>query len=126
METIKKYLNILKINENATLETIRKAYLSSSKKTHPDKNNENEKSESKFKQVVTAYKKLTGDYNFDYNRVALAEFLPFYWKLGFHKYADGKKKNLKDMKLEDIKHLALYYDDECDVSILKKYYETMG
>ncbi|MDO8610944.1 MAG: J domain-containing protein [bacterium] len=56
---LKKYYDILELEENATLDDIRSAYKRLAKKYHPDKNKGSEESEAKFKKINEAYMILT-------------------------------------------------------------------
>ena len=48
------------------------------------------------------------------------------WKEGFHIYQDGEKKLLKDYNNKELYHLAYYYENESDVTILKKLLKQKG
>lgn len=52
---MKEYYNLLKINEDASSDEIKKAYKKVAMKYHPDKNNGDKKSEDKFKKIQQAY-----------------------------------------------------------------------
>lgn len=54
-----KYYKILNVQPNATEQEIKKAYKKMALKWHPDKNNNSEESQDKFKQVSEAYEILT-------------------------------------------------------------------
>ena len=48
------------------------------------------------------------------------------WKEGFHIYQDGEKKLLKDYNNKELYHLAYYYENESDVSILRELLAKKG
>ncbi len=61
MPDYRKYLRILGLNENATLEDIKRAYKNLAKKYHPDVSKEKD-AENKFKEIQEAYNFLSENY----------------------------------------------------------------
>lgn len=57
---MKKYYDILEVDKDSTQEEIKKSYRKLTLKYHPDRNNDNKKSEAIFKEVVEAYE-ILGD-----------------------------------------------------------------
>ncbi len=57
----KNYYNVLGIDKKATAKEVKKAYRKLASKYHPDKNNGDKKSESKFKEILTAYQVLSDE-----------------------------------------------------------------
>ena len=56
------YYKILNVKKDATQEEIKKSYHRLALKFHPDKNNNKEDAENKFKEIVEAYEVLSDDY----------------------------------------------------------------
>lgn len=58
---MKKYYQVLEIDENSTKDEIKKAYKKLALKYHPDRNINKEESEQKFKDICEAYNTLVDD-----------------------------------------------------------------
>ena len=77
---MKTYYEILGVNQDVSLEEIKKAYHRSALKYHPDKNKDNDTSEQ-FKQVVEAYEVLSDPYKKQRYDNSLKHKLNFEFKL---------------------------------------------
>lgn len=55
------YYKVLKVNENATPEEIKKSFRKLAKKYHPDTNNGNAEAAAKFQQINEAYSVLSDE-----------------------------------------------------------------
>ena len=67
------YYEILEVEENASSETIKKAYRKQAMKYHPDRNPDNKEAEEKFKEVNEAYSILSDpDKKAKYDRFGFA------------------------------------------------------
>ena len=58
-ENKRDYYEVLGVDKNADLETIKKAYRKMAMKYHPDRNPDNKEAEEKFKEVGEAYEVLS-------------------------------------------------------------------
>tara|TARA_B100001093_G_scaffold472900_1_gene496391 strand:+ start:2241 stop:2738 length:498 start_codon:yes stop_codon:yes gene_type:complete len=73
---LKKYFEILKLNDGASEDDIKKAYKKLALQYHPDRNKEPEAAE-KFKEISNAYQVLTGKSNIQENNVSKGENYEF-------------------------------------------------
>jgi molecular chaperone DnaJ len=60
-KTLKDYYKILGVNEDTPIEEIKKTYRKLAKETHPDKNQGDKESETKFKEISEAYNTLSDE-----------------------------------------------------------------
>lgn len=100
MDYNKNYYNILGLTKDADKETIKKTYKKLALKHHPDKNNQDKKSEEKFKEINAAYQILGDDSKrneYDVRSPHGKSYNPSPFGSGFNPFGGGGGVNFNDI-----------------------------
>lgn len=116
---MENYYKILGVQENATLEDIKKVYKKLAIELHPDKTNGNKELEEKFKQVTEAYNVLSNDEKrkkYDFERNMKSSNFNFGFSQDFMNQFNRQQKGADVFVVVDITLEDIYFQKEKNIS----------